>query len=140
MAVEHPRSAWLTIEGVVLIVLGAAALVAPLIAGLATAFFVGWLLIMAGILGFLSAFAGRAHVHLGWSIVSAIVALVVGVLLILFPLVGTLGLALLIAAACVLAGLALAPFLLRTKETAEEEESRIAENMQNPETYEHLVL
>jgi uncharacterized membrane protein HdeD (DUF308 family) len=107
MAVEHPRSAWLTIEGVVLIVLGAAALVAPLIAGLATAFFVGWLLIMAGILGFLSAFAGRAHVHLGWSIVSAIVALVVGVLLILFPLVGTLGLALLIAAYLLLDGVAL---------------------------------
>ncbi len=49
-------------------------------------------------------------------------------------------LALLIAAACVLAGLALAPFLLRTKETAEEEAARIAENMQNPEAYEHLVL
>jgi len=49
-------------------------------------------------------------------------------------------LALLIAAACVLVGLALAPFLLRTNESAEEEEARIAENMQNPETYEHLVL
>ena len=49
-------------------------------------------------------------------------------------------LALLIAAACVLAGLALAPFLLRTNETEEEEEAHIAGNMQNPETYEHLVL
>ena len=49
-------------------------------------------------------------------------------------------LALLIAAACVLLGLALAPFLLRTDESPEEEAARIAENMQNPETYEHLVL
>ena len=49
-------------------------------------------------------------------------------------------LALLIAAASVLAGLALAPFLLRTNESAEEDEARMAENMQNPETYEHLVL
>ena len=49
-------------------------------------------------------------------------------------------LALLIAAACVLAGLALAPFLLRTDESPEEEAARIAENMQNPETAEHLVL
>ena len=43
-------------------------------------------------------------------------------------------LALLIAAACVLLGLALAPVLLRTKESPEEQAARIAENMQNPET------
>ena len=49
-------------------------------------------------------------------------------------------LALLIAAASVLVGLALAPFLLRTNESAEEESARMAENMENPETYEHLVL
>ena len=49
-------------------------------------------------------------------------------------------LALLIAAACVLLGLALAPVLLRTRESPAEEKARIAENMQNPETYEHLVL
>src|SRR5271165_5833760 len=49
-------------------------------------------------------------------------------------------LAILIAAACVLFGLALAPFLLRTNESPEEEAARIAENMENPEAYEHLVL
>jgi MFS family permease len=49
-------------------------------------------------------------------------------------------LALLIAAACVLVGVALAPFLLRTNESPEEEAAHVAENMQNPETYEHLVL
>jgi hypothetical protein len=54
----------------------------------------------------------------------------------------TLGyeLALYIAAGCVLVGLALAPFLLRTNESPEEERTHIAQNMQNPETYEHLVL
>jgi EmrB/QacA subfamily drug resistance transporter len=49
-------------------------------------------------------------------------------------------LALLIAAGCVVLGLALAPILLRTKETPEEQAAHIAENMQNPETSEHLVL
>ncbi|HVA08389.1 MAG TPA: MFS transporter, partial [Acidimicrobiales bacterium] len=49
-------------------------------------------------------------------------------------------LALVVAAGCVLLGLVLAPILLRTHETPEEERARIAENMQNPETYEHLVL
>jgi len=49
-------------------------------------------------------------------------------------------LALLIAAGCVLLGLALAPILLRTKETPEEQASHISENMRSPETQEHLVL
>jgi hypothetical protein len=49
-------------------------------------------------------------------------------------------LALLIAAGCVLVGLALSPFLLRTNESAEEKAAHMAENMENPETYEHLVL
>ena len=49
-------------------------------------------------------------------------------------------LALLIAAACVIFGLVVAPILLRTKESAEEQQAHIDENMQNPEAYEHLVL
>ncbi len=49
-------------------------------------------------------------------------------------------LALLIAAACVVVGLVLAPFLLRTSESAEEQAAHIKENMQNPEAYEHLVI
>ena len=49
-------------------------------------------------------------------------------------------LALLIAAACVLVGLAVAPILLRTRESREAQEEHIAANMENPESYEHLVL
>jgi hypothetical protein len=49
-------------------------------------------------------------------------------------------LALLIAATCVVIGLVLSPFLLRSKESPEEQQTHIKENMQNPEAYEHLVL
>lgn len=49
-------------------------------------------------------------------------------------------LALYIAAACVLAGLVLAPILLRTKQSPEEQKAHIALNMENPETSEHLVV
>ena len=54
----------------------------------------------------------------------------------------TLGyqLALYVAAGCVLLGLALSPILLRTDESPEEQRARIAQNMENPETYEHLVM
>ena len=49
-------------------------------------------------------------------------------------------LALLIAATCVVIGLVLSPFLLRTKESPEEIEAHIRENMATPEAREHLVL
>jgi EmrB/QacA subfamily drug resistance transporter len=49
-------------------------------------------------------------------------------------------LALYIAAACVLLGLIVSPFLLRTKESTEEQKRHIEENMQSPEAMEHLVL
>ncbi len=49
-------------------------------------------------------------------------------------------LALFVAALCVLAGLVVSPYLLRTHESPEEEQAHIAENMEQPETYEHLVL
>jgi EmrB/QacA subfamily drug resistance transporter len=49
-------------------------------------------------------------------------------------------LALYIAAACVLVGLALGPFLLRTNQSPEEDRAHITANMKNPETSEHLVI
>ena len=55
-------------------------------------------------------------------------------------LAGGYQLVLFIAATCVLVGLLLSPFLLRTRESREEQEARIRENMQNPEAREHLVL
>jgi MFS family permease len=48
--------------------------------------------------------------------------------------------ALLIAATCVVIGLVLSPFLLRTNESPDELEAHIRENMANPEAREHLVL
>lgn len=54
----------------------------------------------------------------------------------------TLGyqLAFYVAAGCVLLGLTVATFLLRARESPEEQRAHIIENMQNPEAYEHLVL
>ena len=49
-------------------------------------------------------------------------------------------LALYIAAGCVLLGLLVSPLLLRTNESAEEQKRHIEENMQNPETREHLII
>lgn len=107
MAVSERRSAWLTIEGIILIVLGVFALMAPLFAGIALALTFGILLVVAGAVGLISAIAGKAHAHQGWSLLSAVIALVVGVLLLISPLTGAVAITLLIGAYLLLDGISL---------------------------------
>ena len=101
------KSPWLTIEGVLLILLGLAAVVMPLMAGLAAALVFAWILILSGMIGLISAFAGRDHSHLGWSLASALIALVIGAVLFVDPLAGAVGLTLIIGAYLALDGVTL---------------------------------
>jgi uncharacterized membrane protein HdeD (DUF308 family) len=101
------KSPWLTIEGVLLILLGIAALVMPLLAGLAATLVFAWILILTGVIGLVSAFAGRAHAHLGWSLASAIIALIIGVVLLIYPLAGAVALTTVIGVYLLLDGIAL---------------------------------
>jgi uncharacterized membrane protein HdeD (DUF308 family) len=107
MAGVAGRSVWLTIEGVLLILLGIAALVMPLMAGLAATLVFAWILMLTGLIGLISAFAGRDHSHLGWSLASAIIALLIGVVLLFYPLAGAEALTLIIGAYLFLDGIAL---------------------------------
>jgi uncharacterized membrane protein HdeD (DUF308 family) len=107
MAGVAGRSVWLTIEGVLLILLGIAAVAMPLMAGIAAALVFAWILILTGMIGLISAFAGRAHSHLGWSLASAIIALVIGVILLLYPLAGAIALTVVISVYLLLDGVAL---------------------------------
>ena len=106
------RSPWLTVEGVLLILLGVAALLMPMMAGLAATLVFAWILILTGMIGLISAFAGRAHAHLGWSLASAALALVVGVVLLVYPLAGAVALTLLIGGYLFLDGVALTALAL----------------------------
>lgn len=108
MADPATKSNWLTIEAVGLIVLGALAIVFPFFTGLAFGVFLGWVLIIVGVLGIVSAIAGRDHAHLGWSIASAVVAIIAGVLLVLHPLFAAVAITLVVAAYLLIDGVALA--------------------------------
>jgi uncharacterized membrane protein HdeD (DUF308 family) len=95
------------IEAILLLVLGVAALIAPFIAGLTIALLIGWLLVLSGAVGLFAAFAGRVHFHRGWSLASAIIALIAGLLLLLFPLIGVLTVAIVIGAYLMVDGVSL---------------------------------
>jgi uncharacterized membrane protein HdeD (DUF308 family) len=98
MAAIQNRSSWLTIEAIVLIVLGILAIVFPLFAGIALALVIGWVFVVSGVVGLISAIAGRDHAHLGWSIASAVIAVLFGLLLLLHPLFAAVAITLLLAA------------------------------------------
>jgi uncharacterized membrane protein HdeD (DUF308 family) len=72
-------------EGAVLIVLGLAAIVTPPLAGLATTIILGWLFLIGGVVGLVSTFGARQAPGFGWSLLSAIVALLAGGILLWNP-------------------------------------------------------
>lgn len=89
-------SVWFTIEGVVLIALGVLAVAFSLAAGVAAALVIGWILILSGVVGLVSTFRGGGHTHRAWSLVSALLAVLVGALVIFDPVAGALGVAMLL--------------------------------------------
>ena len=103
---EHPSVAfprkgvrgWLIFEGILLIALGVLAAALPLFAGLAVALVLGWVLVFSGLLGLIGLFVSRGHDHPVWRTVSAVIAIAAGGIVLWSPVVGVIGLAILIAA------------------------------------------
>ena len=79
-------------EGIVLVILGILALLAPVIASVTATVLFGWLLLLSGILGLVATFRARNAPGFWWSLVSAVVGIVAGVLLLGWPVLGTFSL------------------------------------------------
>ena len=79
-------------EGILLVILGVLAMLAPVIATLWVTIFLGLMLLISGIVGLVTTLRARQAPGFWWSLLSAIVAIVAGVLLLYRPLLGTLSL------------------------------------------------
>src|ERR1700722_19847500 len=101
------RSHWklFLIEGIVLVILGLAAVMLPLIATLATAILVGWVFLLSGIIGLAATFRMRHAPGFWWSLLSGIIGIVAGIVLLRWPLSGALSLTLILTLFLVLEGL-----------------------------------
>lgn len=75
-------------EGAVLILLGLAAIVVPPIAGLMAVVILGWIFLIAGVVGLVATFRARQAPGFGWSMLSALVAVIAGGALLWSPLQG----------------------------------------------------
>jgi uncharacterized membrane protein HdeD (DUF308 family) len=93
---EHWKS--FLIEGVLLVVLGLAAMIVPPIASLAVTIFLGWMFLISGIAGLALTFWARQMPGFWWSLISAALAVAAGIILLARPMQGTLTLTIVVGA------------------------------------------
>ena len=74
------------IEGIVLVILGMAAIAIPQLASVAVAIMLGWMFLISGALGLYFSFTTRDMPGFWWSLLSAVLALAAGLLLLAQPL------------------------------------------------------
>ena len=84
----HDHWRMFLIEGIVLLVLGAAAVILPPIAGVAVTIILGWLFLIGGFVGLVATFGARQAPGFFWSLLSAALAILVGGVLLWNPLAG----------------------------------------------------
>jgi len=104
------------IEGIVLVILGVLAVVIPPVATLAFTVFLGWLFVISGVFGLVTTFGARYAPGFWWSLLSAVLALAVGVIMVLWPVNGAVSLTLLLTAFFIVDGIASIMYALAHRE------------------------
>jgi uncharacterized membrane protein HdeD (DUF308 family) len=94
------REHWMAflIEGILLVILGLAAMIMPPLAGLAVTIFLGWMFLISGIAGLVLTFWARKMPGFWWSLISAALAVAAGIILLAQPVQGTLTLTVVVGA------------------------------------------
>src|ERR1700730_16992050 len=92
------------IEGIVLVALGATAVLLPMIATLAVTILFGWLFLFSGVVGLITTFWMRHAPGFWWSLLSAVLGVVVGVSLLAMPLSGAFSLTIVLIAFFIIEG------------------------------------
>src|SRR3954469_23371305 len=85
-------------EGIVLAVLGLAAMIVPPLASLAVTIFLGWMFLISGIAGLVVTFWARQMPGFWWSLISAALAVLAGMILLARPMQAVLTLTIVLGA------------------------------------------
>jgi uncharacterized membrane protein HdeD (DUF308 family) len=92
-------------EGIVLLVLGVAAITLPLIATITIAIVVGWVFLLSGVVGLAATFRMRGAPGFWWSLSSGVLGIVAGIVLLRWPLSGAFSLTLILTTFLALEGI-----------------------------------
>jgi uncharacterized membrane protein HdeD (DUF308 family) len=85
-------------EGILLVILGLAAMIVPPLASLAVTIFLGWMFLISGIAGLVLTYWARNMPGFWWSLISAALAVVAGGILLARPIQGVLTLTIVVGA------------------------------------------
>src|SRR5436309_1066084 len=85
-------------EGIVLALLGLAAMIVPPLASLAVTIFLGWMFLISGAAGLVVTFWARQMPGFWWSLISAALAVLAGMILLARPMQGVLTLTIVVGA------------------------------------------
>jgi uncharacterized membrane protein HdeD (DUF308 family) len=85
-------------EGILLVILGLAAMIVPPLASLAVTIFLGWMFLISGIAGLIVTFWARQMPGFWWSLFSAALAVLAGAVLLARPMQGVLTLTIVVGA------------------------------------------
>lgn len=86
------------VEGILLVVLGLAAMIVPPLASLAVTIFLGWMFLISGVAGLALTFWARQMPGFWWSLISAVLAVGAGIVLLTRPAQGALTLTIVVGA------------------------------------------
>ena len=103
-AVREEKTWFITI-GILMIVLGTAAIIFPHIATLSTNFLIGWLLVVAGILQFIHAFRVKEWSGFAFEMVIALLHAIAGIVLLVYPVAGVIALTIYLAVVLIIEGI-----------------------------------
>jgi uncharacterized membrane protein HdeD (DUF308 family) len=102
----HAHWVLFLVEGIILLILGVAAILVPLIATLAFTIIIGWVFLISGIVGLITTFWARHAPGFWWSLISALIGILAGLALLASPVIGALSLTLVLIAFFVVEGVA----------------------------------
>ena len=111
----HEHWGLFLVEGIILVILGLAAILIPPVATLAVEILVGWLFLISGIVGLITTLRMREAPGFWWSVVSAVLGIAAGIVLLLWPLSGVLSVTLVLIVFFVIEGVASIMFALDHK-------------------------
>jgi uncharacterized membrane protein HdeD (DUF308 family) len=97
-AAVHEHWKAFLIEGVLLVILGIAAMIVPPLASLAVTIFLGWMFLISGVAGLALTFWARQMPGFWWSLLSAVLGIAAGIILLAQPVQGTLTLTIVVGA------------------------------------------
>jgi uncharacterized membrane protein HdeD (DUF308 family) len=104
---EAMRTYWIMflIQGVLMIILGALAVIWPQVSTVAADIYIGWILLISGIVGLVTMFWAPSIPAFLWSLLTAALSLIVGVLLLWHPVEGVVSLTLALIAFFIVEGI-----------------------------------